>query len=201
VVLDQQQQQLQQQSSLIGPHGVNHTLRAALGGPVAGPRGTSSNLGLAARGAVQLCAASQHHHPECLRPLAAGVPVSYVAPATKHSPRNTNAVTANATGLGGWTDALAKAKAFVAKLTPEEKALMVTGYPGPCVGNILAIPRLNFPGLCLQDGPLAIRVADYASVFAAGVTVAASWDRSLMHERGRAMGEEFRGKGAQILLG
>lgn len=108
---------------------------------------------------------------------------------------------ANATGLGGWTAALAKAKAFVAQLTPEEKALMVTGYPGPCVGNILAIPRLNFPGLCLQDGPLAIRVADYASVFAAGVTVAASWDRSLMYERGLAMGQEFRGKGAQILLG
>lgn len=78
---------------------------------------------------------------------------------------------------------------------------MVTGYPGPCVGNILAIPRLNFPGLCLQDGPLAIRVADYASVFAAGVSVAASWDRTLMYQRGLAMGEEFRGKGAHIFLG
>jgi len=45
---------------------------------------------------------------------------------------------------------------------------MVTGQPGPCVGNILPIPRLGFPGLCLQDGPLAIRVADYASTFPAG---------------------------------
>ena len=47
---------------------------------------------------------------------------------------------------------------------------MVTGQAGPCVGNIVAIPRLGFGGLCLQDGPLAIRVADYASVFAAGVS-------------------------------
>ncbi|KAK3900965.1 beta-glucosidase [Staphylotrichum tortipilum] len=107
----------------------------------------------------------------------------------------------NATGSGGWTAALAKAKAFVTKLTPEEKALMVTGYPGPCVGNILAVPRLSFPGLCLQDGPLAIRVADYASVFPAGVSAAASWDRTLMYERGLAMGQEFRGKGAHVMLG
>jgi hypothetical protein len=38
---------------------------------------------------------------------------------------------------------------------------MVTGQAGPCVGNIVAIPRLNFSGLCLQDGPLAIRVRKF----------------------------------------
>ena len=78
---------------------------------------------------------------------------------------------------------------------------MVTGTPGPCVGNIVAIDRLGFPGLCLQDGPLAIRVADYASVFPAGVSTAASFDRELMYQRGLLMGAEFKGKGAQIALG
>lgn len=78
---------------------------------------------------------------------------------------------------------------------------MVTGTPGPCVGNIVAIPRLGFPGLCLQDGPLAIRVADYASVFPAGVSTAASFDRALMHERGLFMGAEFKAKGANVALG
>ena len=39
---------------------------------------------------------------------------------------------------------------------------MVTGVPGPCVGNILPVERLGFNGLCLQDGPLGIRVASYA---------------------------------------
>ncbi|KAN0093506.1 glycoside hydrolase family 3 protein [Hyaloscypha variabilis] len=107
----------------------------------------------------------------------------------------------NITGAGGWEDALAKAKAFVSQLTLEEKSTMVTGTPGPCVGNIIAIPRLGFGGLCLQDGPLAIRVTDYASVFPAGVSAAASFDRQLIYERGLAMGAEFRGKGAHIQLG
>lgn len=78
---------------------------------------------------------------------------------------------------------------------------MVTGTPGPCVGNILAIPRLGFKGLCYQDGPLSIRAADYASVFPAGVAAASSWDRELIYERGVAMGAEFKGKGAHVRLG
>jgi beta-glucosidase len=69
------------------------------------------------------------------------------------------------------------------------------------VGNIGPVPRLGFDGLCLQDGPLAIREADYASVFPAGLTVAASWDRSLAHVRGQDMGDEFVGKGAHVALG
>lgn len=67
--------------------------------------------------------------------------------------------------------------------------------------NIAPIPRVGFKGLCLQDGPLAIRQADYASMFPAGLSSAASWDRELIHERGKLLGEEFRGKGSQIFLG
>lgn len=107
----------------------------------------------------------------------------------------------NATGVGGWEAALAKAKGFIAQLSLEEKAGMVTGTPGPCVGNIAPIPRLNFSGLCLQDGPLAIRQAVLASVFPAQLSVAASWDRTLTKQRGLQIGEEFRGKGAHVMLG
>lgn len=77
---------------------------------------------------------------------------------------------------------------------------MVTGVPGPCIGNIYPIPRLNFSGICLQDGPVSLRVADYVSVFPSGVTVAASWDKSVMYERNVAMGREFRAKGAHVAL-
>ncbi|KAL2827394.1 glycosyl hydrolase family 3 N terminal domain-containing protein [Aspergillus cavernicola] len=106
----------------------------------------------------------------------------------------------NATGSGGWETALVQAQDFVAQLSLDEKADMVTGQFGPCVGNIVAIPRLNFSGLCLQDGPLSIRVADYASVFPAGVTVASTWDRQVLYERGFAMGQEFKAKGAHVAL-
>lgn len=68
------------------------------------------------------------------------------------------------------------------------------------MGNIIPIDRLGFSGLCLQDGPLAIRTVDYASTFPAGVTTAASWDRALMYERGAQMGAEFKAKGAHVAL-
>ena len=78
---------------------------------------------------------------------------------------------------------------------------MVTGVQGPCVGNIAPIPSLGFNGLCLQDGPLAIRQADYASVFPAGLSVAASWDTGYAYQRGAYMGSEHKGKGSNIALG
>jgi beta-glucosidase len=74
-----------------------------------------------------------------------------------------------------------------------ELFLTLVGSNGPCVGNIAPISRLNFSGLCLQDGPLAIRQAVLASVFPAGITAAASWDRNLVKQRGVQMAEEFKG--------
>ena len=70
-----------------------------------------------------------------------------------------------------------------------------------CVGNVGAIPRLNFPALCMQDSPLGIRFADYVSAFPAGINVAATWDRGLARARGQAMGEEHAAKGVDVQLG
>jgi beta-glucosidase len=100
-----------------------------------------------------------------------------------------------------WESAYGQADAFVSNLTLEEKALLVTGTPGPCIGNIGPVARLGFDGLCLQDGPLALRQATYASVFPAGITAAAAWDRTLLYLRGLYLGAEFRGKGSHVFLG
>ena len=78
---------------------------------------------------------------------------------------------------------------------------MVTGVNGPCVGSVAPVYRLAFPGLCLQDGPLAIRQANLSSVFSAGISAAATWDNELMNARGVAIGAEFKAKGANIALG
>lgn len=68
-------------------------------------------------------------------------------------------------------------------------------------GNLVPIPRLGFKGLCMQDGPAAIRQATFVSVFPAGLTVAATWDRKLMNTRGSYLGAEFKAKGAHVMLG
>ncbi|CZR50174.1 related to beta-glucosidase 1 precursor [Phialocephala subalpina] len=103
----------------------------------------------------------------------------------------------------GWTDAYNKADNLVSKLTIEQKVSLVTGYYGAsgCNGNIAPIPSLGFGGLCLQDGPVGIRLADLASTFPAGLTAAATWDKDLIYDRGKAIGSEFRGKGANVILG
>ena len=70
-------------------------------------------------------------------------------------------------GGNGWADAYEKAQAFVSKLTLLEKVNLTTGVGwegGPCVGNTGTIPRLNFPGICLQDSPLGVRDSKFAAL-------------------------------------
>lgn len=67
-------------------------------------------------------------------------------------------------------------------------------YPGPA-------DIVRFPSLCLQDGPLGLRFADNISAFPAGITTGATWNRDLFRERGRALGQESRLKGVNVILG
>lgn len=107
-------------------------------------------------------------------------------------------------GAGNWTYAVEKARIFVSNLTLEEKVNLTTGVGwtgGRCVGNIPAIERVGFDGLCLQDAPLGVRMTDGVTAFPSGLNAAATFDRKLMYERALAIGEEFRGKGVNIALG
>ncbi|KAJ3962880.1 hypothetical protein N0V92_000316 [Colletotrichum tropicale] len=104
-----------------------------------------------------------------------------------------------------WDSAASKAAAFTARLNLTEKTRIVTGRigleVGGCIGNIPPIERVGFRGLCLLDGPTALNRADLVSVFPAGLTTAASWDKDLIYKRGKALGEEFRDKGVHVGLG
>lgn len=77
----------------------------------------------------------------------------------------------------------------------------MTGATGPCGGNIAAIPRLGFRGICFQDSPLGVRETDYTTVFPAGLSAAATFDRDMIAKRADLMGSEFRGKGIQAAMG
>lgn len=72
---------------------------------------------------------------------------------------------------------------------------------GLCVGNTGPAEYVQFPSLCLQDGPLGIRFADNITAFPAGITTGATWNRELMWQRGLALGQEARAKGVNVILG
>ena len=101
-----------------------------------------------------------------------------------------------------WAEARAKAKKLVAGWTLEQKVNVPTGVGcmgGRCIGNIGAVG--DWPGLCLEDGPLGVRSTDFVTAFPAGVNAAATWNRTLIHARGKAIGQEFKGKGVNVGLG
>ncbi|PYH96652.1 putative beta-glucosidase M [Aspergillus ellipticus CBS 707.79] len=107
------------------------------------------------------------------------------------------------TGTGAWATAYEKAKALVAQLTDEEKVNLTAGTTTTtgCSGVIAAIPRVNFPGLCVSDAGNGLRGTDYVNSWASGIHVGASWNKTLAHERALYMGQEFHRKGVNLLLG
>ncbi|KAI9930260.1 hypothetical protein MW887_012073 [Aspergillus wentii] len=108
-----------------------------------------------------------------------------------------------ANGTGSWSAAFAKAKAFVGNLTAEEKVNLTAGITvnSGCSGEIAAISRLGFPGLCVSDASNGLRATDYVNGWSSGIHVGASWNKDLARQRGIHMGREFRQKGVNLLLG
>ncbi|KAH7191783.1 glycoside hydrolase superfamily [Fusarium flagelliforme] len=105
--------------------------------------------------------------------------------------------------IGAWADAITKAKGLVAQLTLEEKVNLTAGGQSTtgCSGFIPSIPRVNFPGLCLNDAGNGVRNTDYVSSFPSGIHVGASWNEELTYSRSYYMGNEAKTKGVNILLG
>ncbi|KAG5338890.1 hypothetical protein C0989_005663 [Termitomyces sp. Mn162] len=91
-------------------------------------------------------------------------------------------------------------------MTIEEKIGIVrgTGQLNPtrrCVGDTTAVSRLGVPSICFNDGPAGVRLSKGVTGFPAGINAASTFSRRLMIARGKALGEEFRGKGIQVFLG
>ena len=108
------------------------------------------------------------------------------------------------TGTAAWVAAHSSAAAALAKMSQQDKINMVTGGgwdKGPCVGNTPAIGSVNYPQLCLQDGPLGIRFGTGTTAFTPGIQAASTWDIELMRQRGAYLGAEAKGCGVHVLLG
>ncbi|PCH05918.1 Glycoside hydrolase, superfamily [Penicillium occitanis (nom. inval.)] len=103
-----------------------------------------------------------------------------------------------------WSAAYSKATAALSKLSQNDKIGMVTGVgwgKGPCVGNTAAPSGISFPSLCIQDSPLGVRYANPVTAFPAGTNAGMTWDRTLMNQRGAALGAESKGLGVHVQLG
>ncbi|KAK3290432.1 glycoside hydrolase superfamily [Chaetomium fimeti] len=103
-----------------------------------------------------------------------------------------------------WDAAQSSAEAALAKMSQQDKVNIVTGVgwdKGPCVGNTPAISSINYPQLCLQDGPLGIRFGTGSTAFTPGVQAASTWDTELIRQRGEFLGEEAKGCGIHVMLG
>ncbi|KAK8143401.1 hypothetical protein G3M48_007295 [Beauveria asiatica] len=108
-------------------------------------------------------------------------------------------------GQDEWADAFAKAKTMVGQMTLEEKVSLTGGVDlrSGCSGSVAGIPRLGFPGMCLNDAGNGVRASDNVSGFVSGIGVGArrSWNKGLARKRGVALGGENRRKGVNIMLG
>lgn len=110
----------------------------------------------------------------------------------------------NAQASSSWSAAYSKATAALSKLSQNDKIGMVTGVgwgEGPCVGNTAAPSGISYPSLCLQDSPLGVRYANPVTAFPAGTNAGLTWDRTLMNQRGAAIGAESKGLGVHVQLG
>ncbi|KAK3323239.1 glycosyl hydrolase family 3 N terminal domain-containing protein [Cercophora scortea] len=105
---------------------------------------------------------------------------------------------------GAWAAAHSSASAALAKMSQNDKIAVVTGIgwnKGACVGNTAAVGSINYPSMCIQDGPLGVRYGTGTTAFTPGIQAASTWDVELMRQRGSYMGAEAKGCGVHVLLG
>lgn len=112
----------------------------------------------------------------------------------------------NSFTLRSWEESYALANAVTAQMTMDEKIGIVTGTgqlnsKRRCVGETTPVSRLGIPSLCFNDGPAGVRLTKGVTGFPTGINTASTFSRRLMRARGKALGEEFRGKGIHVYLG
>ncbi len=92
-----------------------------------------------------------------------------------------------------------KVDALVQRMTVEEKL----DYIGGTGFAIRAVPSVGLPALEMSDGPYGTRsnAGLPSTTYAAGIGLAAAWDRDLAAKEGAAIGRDARARGVHFMLG
>ncbi|KAF6833223.1 beta-glucosidase D protein [Colletotrichum musicola] len=128
------------------------------------------------------------------RALAGFTLVSSSSALSNSSSASTNAILADGyVQLGSFDDAYQKAKAFVATLDNAAKISIITGQS--ITGNA------TWTALANKDGVSGINYAFYVSGFTMANALTMSWNRELIEQQFRAVGDEFYGMGYNLING
>jgi beta-glucosidase len=73
--------------------------------------------------------------------------------------------------------------------------MLNTAVEANCVGNTSPASAIGYRQPCLMDSPLGVRFVDGVTAFPAGIQAASTWDKTLINQRGTAMGQETKGLG------
>ena len=121
-------------------------------------------------------------------------------------------------------------KDLISKMTDDEKANMLIGIGMPgfdtttfkfttegfqgkvpgAAGGTFEIKRLGIPSVTVADGPAGLRInpkrnkdanSYYATAFPVGTSLASTWNTELINNVGKAMGNEVKEYGVDVLLG
>ena len=115
-------------------------------------------------------------------------------------------ISSKSPSVQGSRDYISKAKALVAEMTLEEKALLLSGNGW---WHTHAVDRLGIPSISMFDGPHGLRKVEGgglpmsvpATCFPTASAIGSSWDTELIREVGAALAEECQANDVQILLG
>jgi beta-glucosidase len=91
-----------------------------------------------------------------------------------------------------------KIKDLLSRLTLQEEIRLLSGSS---MMATTGIERLHIPAFRMTDGPMGAHIPPPSTAYAAGIGLAASWDRELAQKIGVQLGRDARSRGAAFLLG
>lgn len=87
---------------------------------------------------------------------------------------------------------------LLSRMTLEEKIGLIAGRTG---FDIPGLPRLGIPALNVADSPFGVRATGPSTLYAGGISLAATWNPDLAHRVGVQLGRDARARGRQYSLG